>query len=467
MRDLFQAYYRKTPSELKELWANAAIVLDANVLLNLYRYPTDARNDLINLLKSLSSKIWIPYQVALEYQVNRPAVIAAQKKRFNEVRKVISDVQGQLNAEFGKLQLQKRHSVIRPEKLLNDVGALFQSFLKDLEPFEAQQLDVLDEDSIRSSLDDLLKDQIGPRPTQNELDAICGEGKERFANRMPPGFEDDSKQNDKNPFQFSNGLKIERRFGDLIVWKQAIALAKANQFRFLIFVTDDEKSDWWWKIDSGGPKTLGPRPELMEEIRRDGGVENFTIYSSESFMVAAKEYLGLDISQSSIEQIGDIQQEIRQQRNVPLSKSLPKAVFNWLQQEMHPDEIVVENPGFPEFTIHTPTGTHGYEAKTISRRVLNELAADVFRRHEKLTELDQMNYILLARSADKLVELKLIFGARKFSIPENALIIFGYLQFDGSYSTPVLRIDSCYDGLRQQWILGSEQTPEPKLEQIR
>ena len=322
MRDLFPAYYRKTPSELKELWANAAIVLDANVLLNLYRYPTDARNDLINLLRNLSNRIWIPYQVALEYQVNRPAVIAAQKKRFSEVRNVISDVQGQLSGEFGKLQLQKRHSVIRPAKLLNDVGAVFQSFLKDLEPFEAQQLDVLDEDSIRSSLDDLLGGQIGPPARQQELDAICNEGKERFANRMPPGFEDDSKSKDKNPLQFSNGLKFERRFGDLIVWKQTIALAQANQFRFLIFVTDDEKSDWWRKIDSNGPKTLGPRPELVEEIRRDGGVENFTIHSSESFMIAAKEYLGLDISQSSIEQIGDIQQEIRQQRGVPLSRAI-------------------------------------------------------------------------------------------------------------------------------------------------
>lgn len=464
MRNLFPAYYRKTPSELQELWANAAIVLDANVLLNLYRYPTDARNDLINLLKSLSSRIWIPYQVALEYQVNRPAVIAAQKRRFSEVRNVISDVQGQLNGEFGKLQLQKRHSVIRPEKLLNDVSSLFQSFLKDLEPFEAQQLDVLDEDSTRASLDELLKDQVGPPPTQKELDAICDEGRERFANRVPPGFEDDSKQKDKNPFHFSNGLKIERRFGDLIVWKQTIALAKTNQFRFLIFVTDDEKSDWWWKIDSSGPKTLGPRPELTEEIRRDGGVENFTIYSSESFMVAAKEHLGVDISQSSIEQIGDIQQEIRDQKGVPLSKSLPIAVSNWLKQ-LHSDEIVFENPGFPGFMVHTSTGKRGYEAKPISRRVLNSLTVDAFRRHENLTEPIQMNYILLARSAEKLVDLKQIFVARKFSIPKDALILFGYLVFDGSYSLPTLRMDSFYDGLSQQWILlGSEQAPEPKVE---
>jgi PIN like domain len=342
---------------------------------------------------------------------------------------------------------------------LNDVGALFQSFLKDLEQFEAQQLDVMDEDSIRSSLDDLLRDHVGPPPTQKELDAIYDEGKERFANRMPPGFEDDSKQKDKSPFQFSNGLKIERRFGDLIVWKQAIALAKANQFDFLIFVTDDEKSDWWWKIDSSGPKTLGPRPELIEEIRRDGGVENFTIYSSESFMVAAKEYLGLDISQLSIEQIGDIQEEIRQ-RNVPLSESLPRAVFNWLQQ-VPPDEIVSENPGFPEFMVHTSTGPRGYEAQTISRRVLNGFTVDAFRRHENLTEPNQMNYILLARSAEKLVELKQIFVARKFSIPQNAIIIFGYLEFHGSSSTPTLRIDSCYDGLSKQWIpLGPEQAPE-------
>src|SRR5712672_2979276 len=108
MRDVFPAYYSLDKSKLKKLWAEATIVLDANVLLNLYRYPIQARDDLLSLLGKVSSRLFVPYQAALEYQRHRLDVIASQLKRFEDVRKVLQDVQGRLSGEFGRLQLKKR-----------------------------------------------------------------------------------------------------------------------------------------------------------------------------------------------------------------------------------------------------------------------------------------------------------------------------------------------------------------------
>ncbi len=44
----------------------ALFVFDTNVLLNLYRYQSGTRDELLNVLAQLSDRIWIPHHVALE-----------------------------------------------------------------------------------------------------------------------------------------------------------------------------------------------------------------------------------------------------------------------------------------------------------------------------------------------------------------------------------------------------------------
>lgn len=85
MRQSFREYYQPTLAEFKQLWDNGLIVLDTNVLLNFYRYSEKTSNDLFNTLEQFSDRLWIPYQVAKEYQKNRLAVIKSKKmpiKRF-------------------------------------------------------------------------------------------------------------------------------------------------------------------------------------------------------------------------------------------------------------------------------------------------------------------------------------------------------------------------------------------------
>ena len=113
---------------------------------------------------------------------------------------------------------------------------------------------------------------MGATPTQADLDAIYAEGKKRFEEKVPPGFADEKKEKSERPYHHSSGLRLERKFGDLVAWKQLIAEAHQKELASVIWVTDDEKPDWWLVVDSQGKKTIGPRPALFEEIRRDGGV---------------------------------------------------------------------------------------------------------------------------------------------------------------------------------------------------
>jgi hypothetical protein len=115
MKSLFPGFYRLTDHEFETLWKNAVFVLDANVLLNLYRYPEKARDDLLQAFQKISSRLWVPYQAALEYQRNRQTVVADQRNRFSEVREILEAAQHDTENQIQQLQLKKRHSNINPE----------------------------------------------------------------------------------------------------------------------------------------------------------------------------------------------------------------------------------------------------------------------------------------------------------------------------------------------------------------
>ncbi len=85
MRNLFLEYFRDNEKDQKRLWEECIFVLDANILLNQYRYSDDTRTEFLNILKSLTNRLWIPHQAAEEYLTNRLTVIDKQEKSYQQV----------------------------------------------------------------------------------------------------------------------------------------------------------------------------------------------------------------------------------------------------------------------------------------------------------------------------------------------------------------------------------------------
>ena len=232
-------------SEFSELWKQSTFVFDTNVLLNLYRYQSSTRDALLKILRKLENRIWIPHHVGLEYQRNRLSVIAEQNKRYSEVRGIVSKSLSSMQNELDTLQLKKRHSHIDPDKLVGSINKIKDEFLEELSGLEKQSIGVHSEDSIRNSLEVLFSDKIGaPFCDQAELNELLKEGEVRYKHQIPPGFKD-SKKDKKDSDSFSyGGLLYERKYGDLIVWRQITEYAKSESLKNVIFVTDDSKSDW-------------------------------------------------------------------------------------------------------------------------------------------------------------------------------------------------------------------------------
>jgi hypothetical protein len=170
---------------------SATLILDSSVLLNLYRYPKQARDDFLTVLRSVKERLWIPYQVAVEFQENRLAVIADQVARFDDVRKLVNSAKQSLISEFSRLQLNKRHSVIDPDTFLQKFEGLVAGFLGELQRLEENHPDVFHEDELRDSVDELLEGRIGQPPAAQEwLDELYADGRKRFQRQIPPGYKD-------------------------------------------------------------------------------------------------------------------------------------------------------------------------------------------------------------------------------------------------------------------------------------
>jgi uncharacterized protein (DUF983 family) len=304
MKQLFPGYYPAVGDDIDLQVEKTLVVFDANVLLNLYRYPANASKDLLAVMDGLSDRKWIPFHAAMEYHRNRLVVIAEQNRRFREAKSVVEKAISSLEGELGKLQLQKRHSTIDPTSVLESMRNASQEFASTLQDLEDKHKDVTDDDPIRDNLNELFASKIGQAPPNQEwIDKIQEEGKLRYDQKLPPGYRDQSKEGET----FNHGgLQYANEYGDLILWKQLLEKCISDEIKQLVFVTDDDKDDWWYVVDSGGKRRIGPRPELTDEVIRTTTVETFAMLSSDRFAQRFSQLLNITLETTTVTQVRDV-----------------------------------------------------------------------------------------------------------------------------------------------------------------
>lgn len=269
MRKTFRGYYRPTKEEFSKLWETCIFSFDANILLDIYRFSQEGRKKFLRILKAASDRIIIPYQAAKEYQNKRLNVIKDQEDAYD---KIIEILQKSLNTNEKKLNSFKKHPSIKVENIISDLKILYNALNSNLKEKQKNHPKLFNNDYLREELTDLLTDEkIGKPYTQEEMKKIQKDCEYRFKNKIPPGYKDSSKK--------------ENKCGDLILWHQLIDIAKEKK-QPIIFVTGDHKEDWWWKPTG---KTAGPHPELIEEMYNKAKV-HFYMYKTDQFIKFATKY---------------------------------------------------------------------------------------------------------------------------------------------------------------------------------
>jgi hypothetical protein len=277
MRKAFHQFFRPSRDELNELWQHGLLTFDASVLLNVYGYSRKTRDDLVELIEKNATRVRLPHQFGLEFARNRHTVIVKQVHNYLRVEEALRKI---------------RDNDIAPKRehpyLSKKAARWFQAIMDELEEGRKAMERLIGSDPYADRMFDIFDGKVGKCPTADERLQMETEAKKRYEELRPPGFADVKEK------------EYPDACGDYIAWHQLMEIAREEKLG-VILVIDDVKEDWWLLERS---RTVGPRPELLEEFMRFTG-QRFYMYNSENFLRAAKEFTAADIRDDVLEEVSE------------------------------------------------------------------------------------------------------------------------------------------------------------------
>lgn len=237
------------------------IVLDTNVILDLARYSLYTSKNILEIFNKCTDLIWIPNQVFKEYIKNKYNVFGNLRKRYSSFEKnLLTIIDASEKKLENVLQNSYKYKYFGNKILSNDILKKIEEFREIITSYKdtvGTEYDEITSNSaeIIKNIEKFISDletnkQIGKKISFNEQLKIIKEGELRYKYKLPPGFKDDKKE----------GIE---KFGDLFIWKEILKLPTNKNTNNIIFVTNDEKNDWWNKDEHG---YLEIREELLDEF---------------------------------------------------------------------------------------------------------------------------------------------------------------------------------------------------------
>jgi hypothetical protein len=251
----FIGYKIASSADLDAALREAVIAIDANVLLDLYRFRPQTSRDLIKTLRSLGDRLVVPHQALREFwhrrqhvQDSPSAATKAATDALDKSSRSISDALATWARAVGVDDHELAGLIARVNDSLGELKG-------DIENVSQAPSAERGEDPILEQLEEILAGRVTPSLSHEEWAECVAEAKRRIEAEEPPGYMDADKQDGELP---------EGGAGDYLVWFEATRYAK-EQDRDLLIVTRDQKQDWWWRQKAD---FIGPRPELTLEYHQ-------------------------------------------------------------------------------------------------------------------------------------------------------------------------------------------------------
>lgn len=302
-RSAFSEWYSPDEQTVADIISNGTIALDTNVLLSLYRISAVARQDLLTLLGNdrIRPRLFIPYQVGLEYHRRRVSVALDQNVGYRSLETRIEKVRSTLL----ELAVKEGDNDIRDNQVRQELNAAadiaveasnsaLDELVSKVERIRQTHMiadtQLAGADPVRDALEELFANdgQVGTKPKEGELSTRQKEATKRYAAKIPPGYEDAVGKNAKDDPS-----------GDYLIWRELLDRATSN-LGPIMFVTDDKKPDWYAKDKQG--RILGPRAELRAEMAT---VTTHPYHQTpmNSFLHLVEKHLDLALSKDTVDQV--------------------------------------------------------------------------------------------------------------------------------------------------------------------
>lgn len=290
------AHRSPVAEDYARVFQTGMVVLDTNVLLNLYRSNERTRRDTLAVLSKLRDRLWVPHQVLTEFWRNRESKTvrhhhgAKAKETTAALDRVRRSVQDAVERWMKDVRLKEDEEVTL--RVNDGLKALAETLDGLQETIEVQaRRDALEgtaethTDPVLAELEPLLHGRIGEPLAPADHDKAVQEAQERADEEIPPGYED-----------FRN-KPPEQAAGDYLLWVQLLEEAKVRACDVLL-VTGDVKKDWWHTRDGDIPAR--PRSELVVELREHAGSRLYMLTPAELLTRAEELLEGLQVDEDSV-----------------------------------------------------------------------------------------------------------------------------------------------------------------------
>lgn len=257
-KKLFQTH----TEPIEQIKDNCYIVLDTNVLLIPYKTGTKSIEEIKELYSKLirEKRLKIPGQVVREFVKNRPDEL---KNLYSSIETHMSSIQFSIINNYPLLEPLDSYKKVKEcgadiNKSIKCYRENVKTLLEDIQNWNWN-------DPVSSIYSNLFRNDVILDLPLNE-DFLQKDLKQREMCKIPPGYQDKNKPD--NPG------------GDYLIWLTILEIGKTHN-KDIIFVTSEEKNDWWYKSNN---RTLYPRFELLNEFKNHSGGKSFYIKNLADFL---------------------------------------------------------------------------------------------------------------------------------------------------------------------------------------
>ncbi len=370
MRQNFRGYYSlKNDSLIRDIWNSEStiFIFDTNCLLNLYRCEDSTREDILSVMEKISSRIWIPFYVCLEYQKNRRGVISESIDNLRSISTNLQNTATSITSTLSKGKVKKHLYSSLSESvqgLQDSIKPIIESFIEEnIKPRIESKEQISKRDSIRDVLDEIIKNNCGEAPTQDWINDVNNLGQIRYNKQLPPGFKDNDKKEKKVFFN----LEFEEKYGDLYIWREIIEKSKNGVVKNVMFICDDNKEDWWYKRNG---ITHGALEYLQTEIYHETGIDNFKLISQASFLKDAQDYLpNITINPESLDEIQDLSEYYQYDHHLKTTRQNNTLIDVNKLTSINDSYILKNTPHDSDLQNHELVNTNRYLISSIMQKV--------------------------------------------------------------------------------------------------
>src|SRR5690606_37678390 len=158
-------------------WSLALLSVDANVLLDRYRYHGEVRTQILDALRYFEGRLWLTNQAAEEFIRNRTAVISKTSAEYDSANKLLKEFDKSLTHLRDALRGNRLVPDTVPAELEQATRDAIQKAEKAVQDAKLTHPNFLANDPILDELLALFENAVGDPPTNDQQKQLKDEAK--------------------------------------------------------------------------------------------------------------------------------------------------------------------------------------------------------------------------------------------------------------------------------------------------